>query len=93
MSETSPKIKLKLTTEVMSSPGVDGNAEALTGGDVAFHCITDCSIVAMILTCIINTVLQVSSRVHMLVTISKRPCLVNDKTTVLIGFVHVFLGV
>lgn len=87
------KNKLKLTTEVISSPGVDGDASALTGRDIDSHSITDCSMVALILTRIIHTVLQVRSRVHMVVTIFERPCLVSNNTTVLLGLVLFRLGV
>lgn len=87
------KRNLKLTAEVISSPGLDDDSSTLTGRDIGSHSITDGSLVAIITAGVVHTVLQVRSRVYMLLTISERPCPVSDNTAVLPGLVLFPLGV
>lgn len=85
------KRQVKLTTEVLSSPGVDGDSLSVTSRNVSLNGITDCSKVAMILTRIKHTVLQERTRVQLLVTFFKRPRLFSDNAAVFLGFILAFL--
>ena len=80
-------------TKCVCPPWADGESSALTGRRIHFHSVTHWSLVTVIMTIIINTVLHVRSRVHMAMTLSKRPCLVTNDTTVLSGFVQFLLEI
>lgn len=85
--------KCTLTAEVIPSPGMEGDPEVLAGSNVDSHRVTYWSVVAVVLTSIVHTILQVRSRVDMLVTLSERPCLVDDNPAVLLVLIPLPLEV
>lgn len=84
---------MRLTTEVPSSPGIYGDSLALTSRGIGLNSVADCSKVAVILTCIKDTVRQVSLRVQVFVAIFERPRLVCNNAAVTAAFVLALLFV
>lgn len=82
---------VRLTTEVLPSPGVDGDSLGVTSRSVTLKGLADCSKVAVILTRIKHAVLQERTRVQLLVAILKRPRLLGDNAAVFLGFILAFL--